>query len=199
MKSSHCVTPTLFLVQMELETASTDSEAAANELEEDGEESDDEDDEDSDKEEDDENGNSNSAAEKINQILRPNAENAILVSETILAALSLFLSLPLSSSLFLSLPLSSLPLSSSSLYLCPTFLSLFSLSFLFYFPSSFSPSPPSLFLSFIFVSFLSFPSFSLTLPLFLCSSLLPVLIVSSPPPSLSLLHSFFTLRHFQNN
>jgi len=68
-------------VQMELETASTDSEAAGNDLEEDGEESDDEDDEDSDKEEDDENGNSNSAAEKINQILRPNAENAILVSQ----------------------------------------------------------------------------------------------------------------------
>jgi hypothetical protein len=66
------------LFQVELETASTDSEAAAaNELEEDGEESDDEDDEDSDKEEDEDNGNS--AAEKISQILRPNTENAIHV------------------------------------------------------------------------------------------------------------------------
>jgi hypothetical protein len=72
------ITQTRPLFQVELETASTDSEAAAaNELEEDGEESDDEDDEDSDKEEDEDNGNS--AAEKISQILRPNTENAIHV------------------------------------------------------------------------------------------------------------------------
>ena len=192
MKSSHCVTPTLFLVQMELETASTDSEAAANELEEDDEESDDEDDEDSDKEEDDENGNSNSAAEKINQILRPNAENAILVSETILAALSHLHSLspfPLSSSLlpififFLSLSLSYL--SFSLLFVLSLLLPLF-LSLLCFFLS--------LFLSFIIGSF----PFCF-LPLVLCSSLLPVFIISSPPPSLPLLHSFFTLRHFHNN
>lgn len=66
-------------LQVELETASTDSESIANEMEEDGEESDDEDDEDSDKEEDEENGNS--AAEKIKKILMPpNPENAIHVS-----------------------------------------------------------------------------------------------------------------------
>ncbi len=60
-----------------METASTDSEGQNDEMEEDGEESDDEDEDDSDKEEDEENGNS--AAEKIQKILMPNPENAILV------------------------------------------------------------------------------------------------------------------------
>ncbi len=68
--------------QVEMETASTDSECANDDIEEDGEESDDEDEDDSDKEEEEENGNGNSAAvsaEKIKQILMPNPENAILV------------------------------------------------------------------------------------------------------------------------
>ena len=91
-----------------METASTDSECANEDLEEDGEESDDEDEDDSDKEEEEENGSGNGslAAEKIKQILMPNPENAILVRKQLRSFSSFVFSVSIHMSLFNSLSLS---------------------------------------------------------------------------------------------